>query len=204
MHFACFYANQKKEDMMRKLMSILILILWVGAGLFAQESKTDKELRKEKKEQRKEELRVVEDSIRQSLEDRDFTLRANTLQNRIGQIIPVDNNVNFVSIEGDQVAVQLGNLASVGYNGVGGITYQGTIQDFEIDEKEGKLGFTARLIFNTPNTINTASVVINVNGDNVSARFVNGLNKWTMRGLVERTSNSLVFVSSNRTVGMIF
>lgn len=192
---------------MKKILSILILALFVMNGVSAQESSEDKskkELRQERKEQREQESKAVEDSIRVALEEGDFTLRANTIQNRIGRIINVDNAVNFVAIKGDEVAVQLGNLLPVGYNGVGGITYKGKIQDMEIHENKNGSGFYARMIFNSPNTINSASVRIDVFGDSVSARFINGINKWTMRGFFERTSESLIFLSQNRTIGLIF
>lgn len=193
--------------MMKKLLSVLILSVLVSVGANAQDINTEKskrELRNERKEQRIVDQQAAEDSIKLALTERDFTLRGNTFQSKLGPIVNVDNNVNFVAISGDQIVVQLGNLTTFGYNGVGGITYKGNIQDLDLNEAKGRSGFTAKVVFNSPNTINTAMVRIDVNGDNVSARFINGSNQWVMRGYFERTTESNIFVSFNRTTGLIF
>lgn len=192
---------------MKKLLSILILSVLVSVGANAQDTNTEKskrELRNERKEQRIVDQQAAEDSIKLALTDRDFALRGNTFQSKLGPIVNVDNNVNFVAISGDQIVVQLGNLTTFGYNGVGGITYKGNIQDLDLNEAKGRSGFIAKVVFNSPNTINTAMVRIDVNGDNVSARFINGSNQWVMRGYFERTTESNIFVSANRTTGLIF
>lgn len=192
---------------MKKLLSVLILSVLVSVGANAQDTNTEKskrELRNERKEQRIVDQQAAEDSIKLALTERDFTLRGNTFQSKLGPIVNVDNNVNFVAISGDQIVVQLGNLTTFGYNGVGGITYKGNIQDLDLNEAKGRSGFTAKVVFNSPNTINTAMVRIDVNGDNVSARFINGSNQWVMRGYFERTTESNIFVSANRTTGLIF
>lgn len=192
---------------MKKLLSVLILSVLVSVGANAQDINTEKskrELRNERKEQRIVDQQAAEDSIKLALTERDFTLRGNTFQSKLGPIVNVDNNVNFVAISGDQIVVQLGNLTTFGYNGVGGITYKGNIQDLDLNEAKGRSGFTAKVVFNSPNTINTAMVRIDVNGDNVSARFINGSNQWVMRGYFERTTESNIFVSANRTTGLIF
>lgn len=192
---------------MKKLLSVLILSVLVSVGANAQDTNTEKskrELRNERKEQTIVDQQTAEDSIKLALTERDFTLRGNTFQSKLGPIVNVDNNVNFVAISGDQIVVQLGNLTTFGYNGVGGITYNGNIQDLDLNEAKGRSGFTAKVVFNSPNTINTAMVRIDVNGDNVSARFINGSNQWVMRGYFERTTESNIFVSFNRTTGLIF
>lgn len=192
---------------MKKLLSVFILSVLVSVGANAQDINTEKskrELRNERKEQRIVDQQAAEDSIKLALTERDFTLRGNTFQSKLGPIVNVDNNVNFVAISGDQIVVQLGNLTTFGYNGVGGITYKGNIQDLDLNEAKGRSGFTAKVVFNSPNTINTAMVRIDVNGDNVSARFINGSNQWVMRGYFERTTESNIFVSANRTTGLIF
>lgn len=193
--------------MMKKLLSVFILSVLVSVGANAQDINTEKskrELRNERKEQRIVDQQAAEDSIKLALTERDFTLRGNTFQSKLGPIVNVDNNVNFVAISGDQIVVQLGNLTTFGYNGVGGITYKGNIQDLDLNEAKGRSGFTAKVVFNSPNTINMVMVRIDVNGDNVSARFINGSNQWVMRGYFERTTESNIFVSANRTTGLIF
>lgn len=192
---------------MKKLLSVFILSVLVSVGANAQDINTEKskrELRNERKEQRIVDQQAAEDSIKLALTERDFTLRGNTFQSKLGPIVNVDNNVNFVAISGDQIVVQLGNLTTFGYNGVGGITYKGNIQDLDLNEAKGRSGFTAKVVFNSPNTINMVMVRIDVNGDNVSARFINGSNQWVMRGYFERTTESNIFVSANRTTGLIF
>lgn len=185
---------------MRRLVSILMLnVLLVGA-LFAQQKsdeKSKKELRQERKEQRLEELQITQDTIRRALEERDFTLRVNTIRGRTGLVVPVDNLVNILQISGDDIAIQFGNLSLVGYNGVGGITYDGKIQDFEFIESNGRSGFSVNIIFNSPGTIHAASVRLDVSGDNVTARFTDGSRRATMSGFFERNSESLTFITPN-------
>lgn len=192
---------------MRRLVSILIVMMLVGGAVNAQQVSADKnkkELRKERKELRKRQLQISQDSIRQAIEEYDFTLRANTVKSRRGQTLPVDNLINFVQIEGDEIAVQFGDILAVGHNGVGGITYQGKIQDLKFIENEDGKGFSVNVIFNSPGTIHAASVRLDVNGENVKAQFTDGPRRATLIGSFERASESLVFVSPNRSDRVLF
>jgi len=146
---------------MKKLVILFISIMLV-APIFAQESK--KEQRKAEKEAKKEEkARQGAEAaaiMKATLESKQFVLEADFLADKRGQRIMVQPNLNFIGVDGDKGAFQFGNGKDVGYNGLGGLTVEGRMQDFELKEtKNGSMTVNFRIISSMGNIF----VNINVN-----------------------------------------
>ena len=65
--------------------------------------------------------------------DKDFTLEADKIEFKYGQTAFVNSNTNFVSVKGDKSVVQVAfNIPVPGPNGIGGITMDGNVSNYEI------------------------------------------------------------------------
>ena len=117
---------------MRKIM-ILIFIALLSFPVMAQ--KMTKEERKAAKVAKKEaqakadaERAVV---LQQSIDDKQFVLEALFLADKRGQRIVVDPVLNFIGVNGDKSAFQFANGVDIGYNGLGGLTVEGNVSNYQ-------------------------------------------------------------------------
>jgi len=145
---------------MKKFVILFLSILLV-APVFAQENKTEQ--KKAEKQAKKEEkaLRELEAAaiMKVSLEAQQFVLEADFLADKGGRRIVVQSNLNFVCVDGDKGAFQFGNGHSVGYNGVGGVTVEGDVKDFELKEtKNGYFTVNFRIVSSVGNIFVNMSV----------------------------------------------
>ena len=103
------------------------------------DSKTAKKLTKQQKmEQRKVEEEAMAKMVDQMVQDRRFVLEANNLSNQKGERIIVSSNINFIAVDSNRITIQLASVTGVGgWNGMGGVTTDGTISKFEI-RKSGR------------------------------------------------------------------
>ena len=181
---------------MKKIIIILLSILLI-APAFAQESKKEqKKAAKEAKKEEKAKQEAVDAAImKASLESRQFVLEAEFLADKGGQRIVVQSNLNFVGVDGDKGAFQFGNGQSVGYNGVGGVTVEGDVKDFEIKEaKNGTFIVNFRIVSSFGNIFVNMSVS---SGGNATAN-VKGNSSATLRytGTIVPLSASRVYKGS--------
>ena len=129
--------STKKGGNMKKLGMILVVLLSL-LGIDSQAGdKTKKELRKQERAAKKleKERLLMEnlDSIRSSVQSKAFVLQADMLRGRYGTVNVLDAN-NFIKINGDQVVIQTANPHRIGFNGLGGITINGQIIQYDIFE----------------------------------------------------------------------
>lgn len=132
---------------MKKLVTFLALVISVNT-MFAQiddknTSLSRKEIRKAKNEKQ---YQLVKDMI----ENRDFVLEANFLQDRYGRRFPVNNGINFVSVDSTEAVIQVGSNTRIGANGVGGVTAKGRITGWKLTENKRKNSFGLRINVMTP------------------------------------------------------
>ena len=121
---------------MKKLV-IIIIALFIGFNIQAQEDNSKKKLtRKEKKElkAKKEAERIKEVSA--MVEHRQFVFEADQITNSVGVSVPINSNINFVMLDSNKVVFQTGSALAAGYNGVGGITLEGKVISYKIDKNE--------------------------------------------------------------------
>lgn len=121
------------------------LLLLVALSLAT--SSIDAQTRKERKEQR----RAEQDSIDQvnytqamfAISDTLLILEADRAYDQKGNMVMVDDGVNFVKIEKKKGVVQLAFPFLIGPNGVGGITLDGKVSDYIVTEtKNGDINIT--------------------------------------------------------------
>lgn len=123
----------------------LLLLLLVTLSLAT--SSVDAQTRKERKEER----RAQQDSIDQvnfeqaiiAITDTLLILEADRAYDQKGNMVMVDDGVNFVKIVKNEGVVQLAFPFLMGPNGVGGITLDGRVTKYEVTEtKKGDLIIT--------------------------------------------------------------
>lgn len=98
------------------------------------------------KVQKDHELNELADSIASiqaiaAIRNKDFVLEADNVTFRNGNTVLVSSTTNFISVKGNRAVVQISpsNFAS-GPNGVGGVTVQGAISNYQIQtDKKGRV-----------------------------------------------------------------
>jgi hypothetical protein len=67
------------------------------------------------------------------VENRKFVLEANYLSDQTGERYNVNNIINFIAIDSARITIQLASTSGIGgANGMGGITAEGTISQFNV------------------------------------------------------------------------
>lgn len=99
---------------------------------------------------------VLWDEALIAVKDTAFTLEADKVVFKYGQIAYVNSNTNFVSVNKDNAIVQVAfNVPFAGPNGIGGVTVQGSVSGYKIQtDKKG-----------------TTLVTMNVMGVGISAQI---------------------------------
>jgi hypothetical protein len=137
---------------------LLFLLTFLQLNIYSQydeqqvlDKKEIKALEKEKRiAEKKENEEEAKKLVEYMLDNKKFVLEANYLSGRSGSRIPVNSMLNFISIDSNKGVIQLANTWGVGYNGVGGITVEGTITKYEVSKKVSKRGgisYTVMLYF---------------------------------------------------------
>ena len=119
-----------------------------------------------------------------AIRNKDFVLEADNVTFRTGSTVLVNSTTNFISVKGDRAVVQISpsNFSS-GPNGVGGVTVQGAISNYQIQtDRKGRvnlsmsvngIGISAQIeLFITPGS-NYAQATIYPNF-NANTVWVNG------------------------------
>lgn len=129
------------------IMMTLFLLMLAG-GATAQEDESRKLTRKEKKalQERIDSLQFAE--AEQALNERAFTLEADRVVFKYGQMAYVTSNTNFVSVCDDQAVVQVAfNIPISGLNGLGGVTVEGTFSKYDLKkDKKGNISLSMNVV----------------------------------------------------------
>lgn len=135
---------------MRRILVILlsmVLPMLATAQSFSERRQADKEKwyeEKRKTEQREQEVKNLPDLVYHSLSasalrEKRFVLEADQVAFKRGRNAFVNSSTNFVSLFDNEAVVQISPLESVGgFNGVGGITLDGTASNIKIHEDKKK------------------------------------------------------------------
>ena len=157
---------------MKKLGIMLVLVL-AGSLVFAQTKEERKAAKQAKKEVRMQEDKANTAKLKSLVETKKFVLEANTLYDKTNTAYVISSNLNFVGFDGEFSTIQFSFNGLVGWNGVGGVTLDGSISKMEIKENKNGVGFTVN------------AVVQNKGGGLVTMLFrvsPNGLTKVSMNG----------------------
>ncbi len=174
----------------------LFVICLVSLPLFGY-SQDAKLTRKERKEVRKAQMTenfYILDSL---LNSRRFVLEAFYLKNKYGDMISVSSMVNFIRVNGSTGVLQTGSYQTIGSNGVGGATAEGTIGLYEITRNTKSLTYNLR--FNLLTNIGNYDVHMTVTSDNRASATISGSTsgKLTWDGHLRSLDNSRVFKGQN-------
>lgn len=170
---------------MRRTLVILlatVLPILATAQSFSERRQADKEKwyeEKRKTEQREQEVKPLPDSVYYSLSasalrEKRFVLEADQVVFKRGRNAFVNSSTNFVSLFDNEAVVQISPLESVGgFNGVGGITLDGTASNIKIHEDKKKnirlsmnvtgVGISAQVEIRLTHGSDKANVTINLN-----------------------------------------
>lgn len=175
-----------------KTVSLFLIIAFLG--IFTQASSQEgKAKRHELKEARKAQLEANFAILDSLLKAKSFVLVADYLQNDHGDRVIVTPTVNFIKVNGSNGILQTGFNTRIGYNGVGGVTAEGTIGVWDVTRNYKQLSYF--LHFTMLTTIGNYDIFMNVTSDNFARATISGLGhgKLTWEGHLETVGNARVF-----------
>ncbi len=155
--------------MKRITATVIILLITLAAMAQGQVPLTKEEKKILKREQKKQAERMMSVNTSQALHSSQFILKADRVRGRGGSMFNVNPRINFVSVQGDEVYVQLGSDTGIGYNGVGGVTLKGKVTGYTIEQDKKNGNYYIQM-----NTLGTGgaltiSMHVNVTGDMANA-----------------------------------
>ena len=126
---------------MRGMIVIMLMALSVVAG---QAQETRELTRQEKKEMQARLDSLLHVEAEEAVNARAITLEADKVMFKYGETAYVTSTTNFVSVKGDDAAVQVAfNVPVSGPNGLGGVTVDGSVSSYEVEkDKRGNLLLT--------------------------------------------------------------
>jgi hypothetical protein len=175
---------------------LLLLIGLFGFSIYvsSQDIKPDKKSRKEARKAIMAENFQVMDSL---LKSRRFVLEADYLQNRYGSRAMVTSNLNFVRVDGPECVLQTGSDTRIGYNGVGGVTAEGSIRNYKIFNDFKHLSTT--VTFNLITNLGSFDILLTVSADNNATATITGTTsgRLTWDGHLSTLDNSRAYKGYN-------
>jgi hypothetical protein len=180
------------KTVIRKFGSLFLMIgfFLISINSYSQNIKPTREEQKEAMKAAKLENFNVLDSL---LNAKSFVLEANFLEDKYGNRIPVSPIVNFIRVNSKEGVLQTGSNWWTGYNGVGGVTAEGTIGKWKIIKNFKDLSYTIQFTIFT--NIGIYDVFMTVNSDNRAWASITGLRpgKLIYDGYLETNYNSRVY-----------
>lgn len=178
------------------LSGILILFGFLGFSVFSnqQDTKPDK---KSRKEARKAEMMVNYHVLDTLLHSGRYVLEADYLQNKYGSRVTVTSTLNFIRVDGPKGVLQTGSDTRIGYNGVGGVTAEGSIINYKIINDAKNL--STSVSFNLMTSLGTFDIYLRVSADNNATATISGSTsgRLTWEGHLVNIDNSRIFKGYN-------
>lgn len=130
-----------------------------------------------------------------AISDKDFTLEADKVEFKYGQTAFVNSNTNFVSVTGDKSVVQVAfNVPVSGPNGIGGITLDGNISNYEVKkDKKGNINVSMNVMCTGISALVNISLYSGSNKASVTITPNFNSNRLTLTGVIVPSSSSRVF-----------
>ena len=153
--------------------------------------------RQERKAIRKAQLEANFNILDSLFKSNRFVLAADFLQTKWGDRISVIPTINFIKVDGETGVLQTGTSSGLGYNGVGGVTAEGTIREMHITKNFKKLSYTLR--FSMTTQIGHYDVIMSVSAGNYATATISGTtsDKLTWIGHIEDLGFSRVYKGRN-------
>ena len=184
----------KKFNTYLKGLLLLIIFCGISSYSYTQDTKPDKQSKKEaKKAQRFADFQ----SLDTLLNFRAYVLEASYLKNTYGSMISVTSNLNFIRVAGYNGVLQTGSDTRLGSNNVGGVTAEGTINNYKIVKDQKNLAFT--VTFDLFTNLGTFDILMNVSCDNSATATISGSTsgRLTWSGRLVPLNKSRVFKGTN-------
>ena len=151
-------------------MKTLAIFLLAFASILAANAQDDlrlskSELKKLQKEQKKAEQEALEEHMAELVDAmvtyQRFVLEADFLSDKYGSRISVQPTINFIIVDSLDGTLQLGSAMTVGYNGVGGTTLEGSIHSYKF-QTIGKKKDSYSISFNFMSSLGTYDITLMV------------------------------------------
>lgn len=162
----------KRSTFYLRILFLAVGIFWVSLGGYSQDVKLSRQERKAVKESAKEAGFYYLDSLLQS---RQFVLQAYELQNQYGARVHVTPLLNYIQVNLDNVVMQTGVSDDTGYNGVGGVTAEGSLGNYQITKNTKSRSYF--LQFSVLSNIGSYDVSMSINSDGQSRATITGLSR---------------------------
>ncbi len=183
---------------MNKIILITILI-FISGSIFSQveetiDKKTQKKLLREANKEEKRKMQEQEMMIvKKMIEERQFVLEADYLSNGRGSRVHVSSSINFLIIDTTHCMIQIGSRYGIGYNGVGGITTEGKISEFNVLPNKKGNSFTIQVMTNT--TLGNFDITFYIGSDRYADALITGITSGSLRyhGRIVSLKNSRVY-----------
>ena len=175
--------------------------LLLAAGLmistFTASSQEKEMTRLEKKEFKKAQMEANFRALDTLLTSRRFVLVADYLQDRYGERIPVVQTINFIKVDDTKGVLQTGSPSAMGYNGVGGLTAEGSLGEYKMTKNYRNRTYIVRFSISTQ--IGFYDVMMTVNAANNASATITGTypGKLTWSGHLEGLGYSKVYKGQN-------
>ena len=179
---------------MKRLVVFFALIISASI-IFAQGNDENAVLTK--KEKRNAELEKDYQLTKSMLENKDFVLEADYLQDRYGNRVLVNSTINFVSVDSTEAIIQIGSNFRLGPNGVGGVTAKGRIDKWELTNDQKHKAFILRM--NVMTIIGIYDLFINISASGRGSATLSGMTagRLTFDGHLVPWEESSVFVGQH-------
>jgi len=173
---------------------LVVVFFFTSLNSYTQDIKLSKQERKAAKETLKAEQFMYLNTL---LESKSFVLEADFLQNQYGDRINVTPLLNFIQVNKSDIVLQTGTNVNRGYNGVGGVTAQGTMSSFKI--VKNLKSYSYLLKFTVLSNIGTYYVSMNISSDNRARAEITGLNRGKLiyNGRLVALNDSRIFKGWN-------
>jgi hypothetical protein len=170
---------------------IVIFITNITFSVAQEEKKLSK---KERKELKNQQLAEQKQAILTLLNAKAWVIEAHTVYDRYSQSYQLNPTINFVGVNGDEGALQLGFNGLIGWNGVGGVTVDGSVTKYEVKEGKDNSAPTVNLRFQG-RAVGSATISVTVNTSGQATARVNGDfgERITFSGMLKSLEESNVY-----------
>lgn len=178
---------------MRIIISLFMLLTLMAGNVHAQEFEKLTGAERKAIQEKLDSLMYVE--AEKAISDKDFTLEADKVEFKYGQTAFVNSNTNFVSVTGDKSVVQVAfNVPVSGPNGIGGITLDGNISNYEVKkDKKGNINVSMNVMCTGISALVNISLYSGSNKASVTITPNFNSNRLTLTGVIVPSSSSRVF-----------
>ena len=188
---------------MKKLAMIGIVVVGIIAFTdiaYAQSGPERREQRRQERQEKRERLAIEQAERAQEaqalVENQSFVLEADALYDRyLNRYNALANN--FILVDGDQMVLQTSSPWHFGYNGLGGITLNGRVTDYEIVRYQDEKPVAIRPQVST-NWLGSGTLFVDVSGNTARATFSdNWGRRITLAGRITSLEDTRVFEGMN-------